>query len=135
MSPLYSPRFGPPAKFAADALYRPQPGRARWSNPLRWSSRIASAGGPPMSTEPTLTPPAVDEPYASPRDLVTAAVTMAAAPGAATGGAPAQGAGGVGASEPPRTVPPPTPLDLGPEHGAHRTVYVAGPPRGAAPGP
>src|SRR5215813_1739535 len=44
--PLYTPAPGRRATVAADAPYMPQPGRARWFDPLPWSCRIASAGGP-----------------------------------------------------------------------------------------
>jgi len=82
-----------------------------------------------MTSEPAPISPAVDEPHASRRDLVAAAVTMAAAAGAASGvasGAQAQGAADVRYSNPPGLSTPPTYMHVVEVNGPHRTVYVAG---------
>src|SRR5262249_34326237 len=72
--------------------------------------------------------PAADEPVASRRELVTAAVTIAAAAGAAGAAGNAQGAtkGDVGASNPPGMSTPAAYHHVVEVNGPHRTIYVAG---------
>jgi 2-iminobutanoate/2-iminopropanoate deaminase len=79
-----------------------------------------------MTTE--LPSPAADEPIASRRDLVTAAVTMAAAAGAAgtAGSAQAQATADVRCSNPPGMSTPAAYHHVVEVNGPHRTIYVAG---------
>jgi len=79
-----------------------------------------------MTTE--LPSPAADEPFASRRDLVTAAVTMAAAAGAAgaAGSAQAQATVDARRSNPPGMSTPAAYHHVVEVNGPHRTIYVAG---------
>jgi enamine deaminase RidA (YjgF/YER057c/UK114 family) len=89
---------------------------------------VVPAKDPAMTAEFNSSTPAGDEPVASRRDFVTAAVTMAAAAG--TGSAEAQGQAQTPAnlrfSNPPGLSSPPTYSHVVEVNGPNRTVYIAG---------
>lgn len=74
---------------------------------------------------PASPPPSSDEPVASRRDFVAAAVTLAAAAGA-TGSAQAQTPPNLRFQNPPGMSRPPTYSHVVEVNGPHRTVYIAG---------
>jgi len=74
---------------------------------------------------PSTTPSSDDQPVASRRDFVAAAVTVAAAAGAASP-APAQTPANVRHSNPPGMSSPPTYSHVVEVNGPHRTIYLAG---------
>ena len=84
-----------------------------------------------MTTESN--PPAADDPVASRRDVVAAAVTLAVAAGA-TGSAQAQAKADVRNSNPSGMSSPPTYSHVVEVNGPHRTVYLAGQTGGDAAG-
>src|SRR5262249_6612692 len=86
---------------------------------------LESAEKQAMTSESELTSPATEEPVASRRDVVAAAVTIAATAGAA-GSAQAQPKADVRYSNPPGMSSPPTYSHVVEVNGPHRTVYVAG---------
>jgi enamine deaminase RidA (YjgF/YER057c/UK114 family) len=90
---------------------------------------VVPAKDPAMTVECNSSTPAGDEPVASRRDFVAAAVTMAAAAGAA-GSAQAQGQAQTPAnlrfSNPPGLSSPPTYSHVVEVNGSNRTVYIAG---------
>jgi enamine deaminase RidA (YjgF/YER057c/UK114 family) len=78
-----------------------------------------------MNDPSTCAPPTGDEPVASRREVVAAALTMAVASGAATG-AQAQASPNLTFSNPPGLSNPPAYSHVVEVNGAHRTVYIAG---------